>query len=52
MNEQQELQADEKVNSYTFKSGNTTVHVTEYFTGELTYLDIIKAALRREFSDK
>jgi len=33
------------------KSGNTTVEVIAHFSDERTYEDIIKAALKREFSN-
>ena len=42
------LTEDKNTNTRYLKSGNTTVKVTEHFSGEQTYLDIIKAALRRE----
>jgi hypothetical protein len=33
------------------KSGKTTVKVISHFSGERTYEDIIKSALKREFSN-
>jgi len=33
------------------KSGSTTVEVVAHFIGNRTYEEVIKAALRREFSE-
>jgi hypothetical protein len=33
------------------KSGHTSIKIVEHFVGNQTYEDVIKAALRREFSE-
>jgi len=38
-------------NTIYIKSGSTTVEVAAHFTGDKTYEDIIKTALRREFAN-
>ena len=42
---------NENMNTFYIKSGTTTVKVVEYFTGGQSYSDIIKTALRREFTE-
>ena len=41
---------DENVRVRYVKIGNTTVQLVEHFSGNQTYSDIIRDALRREFS--
>ena len=41
---------DETVRVRYVKIGNTTVQLVEHFSGNQTYSDIIRDALRREFS--
>lgn len=49
--ESQEVKIKENTNTLYIKSGQTNVKIVEHFSGDQTYEDIIKAALRREFSD-
>jgi len=41
---------DENTNIRYVKIGNTTIKLVEHFSGNKTYSDIIRDALRREFS--
>ena len=41
---------DENAHIRYVKIGNTTVQLVEHFSGTQTYSDIIRDALRREFS--
>ena len=45
-----EVQNPVTTDTMYIKSGKTTVKVISYFSDERTYEDIIKAALKREFS--
>jgi len=46
-----EVQNPVATDTMYIKSGNTTVEVVAHFSDERTYEDIIKAALKREFSN-
>ena len=46
-----EKEDDKNTNTLYIKSGTTSVKVVEHFSGDQTYTDIIKTALRREFSE-
>ena len=50
-NETQDDKNNESTNTLYIKSGQTNVKIVEHFSGNQTYDDIIKAALRREFAD-
>jgi len=39
-----------KINEFYIDTGKGTIRVTEHFVGTQTYDDVIKAAIRREFS--
>ena len=47
----QDVENEESTNTLYIISDKGNIKVVEHFTGKQTYEDIIKAALRREFSE-